>query len=77
MSPSHQRQGIGRQLIEKFLEEVDRDGEPVFLNASSSGKPLYEKYGWKTLKVNTYDLTEFGQPEGYTSTAMRREGKRE
>jgi GNAT superfamily N-acetyltransferase len=76
VSPSHQRQGIGKQLLEKFLEEVDRDGEPVFLNASSYGKPLYEKYGWTTLKVNTYDLAEYGQPEGYTNTAMRREGKK-
>jgi predicted acetyltransferase len=76
VSPSHQRQGIGKQLLEKFLEEVDRDGEPVFLRASSSGKPLYEKYGWTTLKEVTYDLAEYGQPEGYTNTAMRREGKK-
>ena len=56
---------------------MDRDGEPVFLRASSSGKPLYEKYGWTTLKEVTYDLAEYGQPEGYTNTAMRREGKKE
>jgi hypothetical protein len=59
------------------LEEVDRDGEPVFLGASSFGKALYERYGWTSLREVKYDLAEFGLPEGYVSTAMRREGKKE
>ncbi|NHJ40187.1 MAG: GNAT family N-acetyltransferase, partial [Asgard group archaeon] len=42
------RKGIGSALLEKLIEENKSKGiDTVFLHATPSGKPLYEKYGFK------------------------------
>ncbi|ESY62566.1 hypothetical protein X742_32420 [Mesorhizobium sp. LNHC232B00] len=49
VSPSMQRRGVGRFLIEAALR--DAGGRTVLLNATVEGLPLYEKFGYKPIGV--------------------------
>ncbi len=46
--PEWRRKGIGAQLLEKLFEEIKKKGiQSVVLHATPSGRPLYEKYGFR------------------------------
>ncbi|MFX1371866.1 MAG: GNAT family N-acetyltransferase [Promethearchaeota archaeon] len=46
--PNWRRKGIGSALIEKLIEEIKKKGiQSVVLHATPSGRPLYEKYGFR------------------------------
>ncbi|NHK31226.1 MAG: GNAT family N-acetyltransferase [Asgard group archaeon] len=46
--PEWRRKGIGAALFEKLLEEIKNRGiHAINLHATPSGKPLYEKFGFK------------------------------
>jgi GNAT superfamily N-acetyltransferase len=45
VSPEHQGKGIGRQLMNRVLEELA--GRCTLLNATTAGQPLYESLGFK------------------------------
>lgn len=47
VSPQHQGKGIGRTLMNKVLDALQ--GRVVFLNATPSGQPLYEKFGFEAI----------------------------
>lgn len=74
--------GIGSLLLAAWLEIVDAmsdapagDGEKargVFVKASSKGKGLYEKFGWKTISMLELDMKPWGIEEGFTSWNMVR-----
>ncbi|EAW13555.1 putative GNAT family acetyltransferase [Aspergillus clavatus NRRL 1] len=61
--PHHQRQGIGRSLVEWGLEKARQEELPVGLEASAKGTSLYEQLGFRT--VNEVQLMP-----GITMTAM-------
>jgi ribosomal protein S18 acetylase RimI-like enzyme len=44
-----QRKGIGKRLMEKIIERVEREGEIVGLEASVKGEGLYKKLGFELL----------------------------
>jgi predicted N-acetyltransferase YhbS len=44
VSPSHERQGLGRRLMEHALEHIGP--LPTLLYATEQGRPLYEKLGF-------------------------------
>jgi GNAT superfamily N-acetyltransferase len=47
VSPEQQGRGLGRALIEPVLERCDREGTPVYLEASSKrSSRLYERLGF-------------------------------
>jgi ribosomal protein S18 acetylase RimI-like enzyme len=47
-NPKWRRKGIGAALLEKLFEEIKKKGiQSVVLHATPSGKPLYEKYGFR------------------------------
>lgn len=60
--PDHQRQGIGRKLVEWGLAQALQESVPVGLEASSKGTRLYEQLEFRT--INQVDW------EGVTITAM-------
>ena len=46
--PEWRRKGIGSALLEKLFEEIKQKGiQSVVLHSTLSGKPLYEKYGFR------------------------------
>jgi len=47
-NPEWRRKGIGGVLLEKLFEEIKKQGiQSVSLHATPSGRPLYEKYGFR------------------------------
>lgn len=74
--------GIGSKLLTAWLEIVNTasdaqaaDGEKergVFVKASSKGKGLYEKFGWKTISALELDLKQWGVDEVLTVWNMVR-----
>ncbi|KAL3956821.1 acetyltransferase (GNAT) family domain-containing protein [Purpureocillium lilacinum] len=63
---SHQRRGIGGELMRFGLTRVDEDGWMAYLNAQPDGKALYRRFGFRTLDVQDFGL-------GITSSPMKRE----
>ncbi|PGH19364.1 hypothetical protein AJ80_04004 [Polytolypa hystricis UAMH7299] len=47
--PDHRRRGIGKLLMEWGTDIAERLNLPVYLEATYSGLPLYEKLGFQTL----------------------------
>jgi ribosomal protein S18 acetylase RimI-like enzyme len=50
VSSRHQRQGIGKKLIQEGLLIAQHEGVPVTLEASVAGRGLYAKLGFKTIE---------------------------
>jgi predicted N-acetyltransferase YhbS len=71
--PNWQRKGVGSMLIKKFLESVDADHAKCYVVSSRTGKPVYERFGFKMMGVVAVDLKEFGDYEPYTTWNMQRE----
>lgn len=50
--PEFRGQGFARKLFEHILEQADKSGiRTLKLDATEQGKPLYEKYGFKSEQV--------------------------
>ncbi|MFE2549068.1 GNAT family N-acetyltransferase [Streptomyces sp. NPDC059355] len=48
VAPGRQGEGLGTELMRPVLERCDREGVPVYLEASSErSKGLYERLGWE------------------------------
>ncbi|KAF2491930.1 acyl-CoA N-acyltransferase [Lophium mytilinum] len=58
--PAHHRRGAGAILTQWGLERADNEGLETYLEASTMGQPLYEKYGFRPIKTLSFDLGEFG-----------------
>lgn len=71
--PNWQRKGVGSMLISKFLESVDADYPKCYVVSSRTGKPLYERFGFKMMGAVSVDLEEFGDYEPYVTFNMQRE----
>jgi len=64
--PDYQRRGIASMLLKWGLDAADRDGLPLYLEASQPGKPLYLRHGFfEVASATFFDGT-------YTITAMQR-----
>ena len=51
--PKWRRKGIGSGLLEKLIEEIKKKGmQSIVLHSTPSGRPLYEKYGFRENNVN-------------------------
>ena len=60
VSPETQRRGVGTALLRAGIEETERRGLQIYLDASPQGIGLYEKLGWKRVIKNTINLKDFG-----------------
>jgi GNAT superfamily N-acetyltransferase len=57
--PKHQRQGVGRLLLEDGLKRVDELGFQCVLTASEDGFELYQKVGFQILEEMKHDLNQY------------------
>lgn len=61
VSPEHQGQGIGRQLMQRLIAALGE--RAILLHATPAGKPLYEKLGFRAVgTVDQHQGTVFQPP---------------
>ncbi|KAL4866235.1 hypothetical protein BDV12DRAFT_138390 [Aspergillus spectabilis] len=57
--PEYQRRGIARELLQWGLEEAEKLGLEVYLEATPAGRPFYSRCGFETVKVVPTEGREF------------------
>ncbi|KAL5338211.1 acyl-CoA N-acyltransferase [Aspergillus crustosus] len=57
--PDYQRRGIARALMQWGIEEADRLGLEIYLDATAAGRPFYTTCGFETRKVVPVEGVEF------------------
>lgn len=60
-------------LLNWGISKADSLGLPAFLEASAMGKPLYERVGFQTRELVTFDLEKYGLEGTETNAVMIRE----
>jgi GNAT superfamily N-acetyltransferase len=58
--PDHHRRGAGRMLLEWGAKSADERGYESFLEATSVGRPLYERCGYKAMEEKPFDAGKYG-----------------
>lgn len=58
--PKHQHNGAGTMLLEEILAEADDSGVEVYLEATDTAKPLYERHGFVALTELRFDPARYG-----------------
>ncbi|PYI03678.1 acyl-CoA N-acyltransferase [Aspergillus sclerotiicarbonarius CBS 121057] len=71
--PSAQGKGVGTALLQWGIEQADKRNARVYLEATTDGYALYQKYGWRDLEVMELDFTAFGGVGSQKWFAMMRE----
>lgn len=59
-APRHQHQGAGTMLLEEILTEADDAGIEVYLEATDTARPLYEKHGFEAITELRFDPGKYG-----------------
>lgn len=67
--PKHQKRGAGGMLVKWGVDKAKEMGLPAYLEASTAGKPLYEKHGFETIGECIFDLGKWGG-EGTSGVAL-------
>ena len=55
--PDHQHRGAATMLMDELVAEADALGLEMYCEATKTGRPLYEKYGFVTVKTLVFDLS--------------------
>ncbi|KAL2351639.1 acyl-CoA N-acyltransferase [Cryomyces antarcticus] len=71
--PSHHRRGAGALLLREGLDRADNEGIEAYLEASKMGKPLYERFGFETVKELRIDTALYGGEGVDVHTCMIRQ----
>ena len=58
--PKYQHNGAGTMLLEEILREADNAGLEVYLEATDTAKPLYEKHGFEEITELRFEPSEYG-----------------
>lgn len=58
--PCYQHNGAGTMLLDAILAEADQAGLKVYLEATDTAKPLYERHGFKALRELRFDPGAYG-----------------
>ncbi|KAH7355212.1 hypothetical protein BKA65DRAFT_236062 [Rhexocercosporidium sp. MPI-PUGE-AT-0058] len=74
-SLSHQRHGIGAQLVKYGLEKADREGMVCYLSGAPMGVPVYRKLGFEEVGRMEIPLKGFGGSGTHIHVAMVRKFK--
>ncbi|KAI9675729.1 MAG: hypothetical protein M1817_001096 [Caeruleum heppii] len=69
VSPTHQRRGVGGMLVDQGLALAQEEGVPAVLEATSVGRGLYKKkgfreYSWMRVKEGIDGPTFIWEPKG-------------
>lgn len=62
-SPKHHRRGAGAMLVKWGLDRADALGVEAYHESSIEGRALYERLGYKAIKVVNFDMAEYGRPD--------------
>lgn len=73
--PSHERRGIGSQLLRQGLDKIDKLGVWTFLIASSTGRGLYLKNDFEIVSELDFDATKYGGRSKAEHWVMLRPGQ--
>lgn len=74
-SPDYRRRGAASLLLQWGIDSADERGVEIYLESSMAGRPLYEKFGLRTLKVFDFDMAQLGYEGIDTHTCMLRSAK--
>ena len=58
--PEVQNKGAGTMLLSAILADADKNEVPVYLEATNSARPLYEKHGFAALQTIEFDPADYG-----------------
>lgn len=47
-------------LIKWGIEQADKEKLPIYLEASTEGRPLYTRLGFKEVHEHTFNLSDYG-----------------
>jgi GNAT superfamily N-acetyltransferase len=61
--PSHQHRGAATSLMKELVDEADALGLEIYCEATMTGRPMYEKYGFVPVKTLRFDPAEHGVSE--------------
>ncbi|TVY78585.1 hypothetical protein Focb16_v008514 [Fusarium oxysporum f. sp. cubense] len=61
-SPKCQRTGIGKRLVQWGLDRCEEEGVPAALESSVSGRPLYEKMGFREVGTVSFYEGKWSMP---------------
>ncbi|KAF5640604.1 hypothetical protein F52700_3755 [Fusarium sp. NRRL 52700] len=61
-SPKYQRTGIGKRLVQWGLDRCEEEGIPATLESSISGRPLYEKMGFREVGTVSFCQGKWPMP---------------
>lgn len=67
--PAHRRCGIGSLLMEAGIQKADNLEVECWLEGSSMGKPLYEKFGFQSLFKIGFDTEKPGASDVWQKCA--------
>lgn len=59
-APAHQHKGAGTMLLLEILAEADDAGVPVYLEATDTAKPLYERHGFEAITELRFEPAAYG-----------------
>ncbi|MCJ1400183.1 hypothetical protein MMC11_003387 [Xylographa trunciseda] len=68
--PEWHRRGVGRKLLQRYMDVVDEKGWESWIDASPAGMGLYQKLGWEQVGGVTVDLGQYGGEKGYMETTV-------
>lgn len=69
----HQGRGAGTMLLRRCIEDANRSGLPIYLNASSPGHKMYLKQHFHDLETMVTDFSLWGAKAKDYVFAMIRE----
>lgn len=58
--PSHQHRGAATSLMSELIAEADALGLEIYCEATKTGRPMYEKYGFVPVYTLSFDPAEYG-----------------
>lgn len=75
VAEGHQRQGVGSVAMKWGMDRADELGLEAYLESSQQGRGLYERWGFRVVKVLPFDPREYGHPNPAEHYIMVREAR--
>jgi ribosomal protein S18 acetylase RimI-like enzyme len=73
--PEYRRRGIATMMMDPVIKLADQEGRKIYIEATSDGRPLYQKYGFRDIDLITMDLRRWGGEGPEYIWVMMREPK--
>lgn len=72
-APKHERRGAGALHLQWGIAKAAELGIPMYLESTTGGKALYERFGFKGVRTLSADAREFGSSNACVHWCMLRE----